>query len=84
LERVVGPRIGRLLALELARAEAVSRARERRRADVLPADGPPWAMLLARQVAPGAGSSIEAREEIRSRLRVIASPRRLALRGDAE
>jgi hypothetical protein len=83
LERVVGPRVGRLLALELARAEAVRRAQDSgRRADVLPADGPPWVMLVARQV-PG-GGSIEAREEIRSRLRVIASPRRLALRGDAE
>jgi hypothetical protein len=88
LERVVGPRVGRLLALELARADAVRRAQDSgRRGDVLPADGPPWVMLVARQVAPGAiarGGSIEAREETRSRLRVIASARRLALRGDAE
>ena len=87
LERVVGPRVGRLLALEMARADAVRRAQDRgRRAEVLPADGPPWVMLVARQVPPraGPGTSIEAREEIRSRLGVIASPRRLALRGDAE
>jgi len=87
LERVVGPRVARLLALELTRADAVRRATDsRRRAEVLPADGPPWVMLVARQIAPGAGTgqSVEAREEIRSRLRVIASPRRLALRGDAD
>ena len=87
LERVVGPRVGRLLALEMARAEAVRRAQDRgRRAEVLPADGPPWVMLVARQIPPraGPGTSLEAREEIRSRLRVIASPRRLGLRGDAE
>ena len=86
LERVVGPRVGRLLALELARADAVRRAQDiGRRTDLLPADGPPWVMLVARQVpGGGTGVSIEAREEIRSRLRIIASPRRLALRGDAE
>ncbi len=87
LERVVGPRVGRLIALEMARADAVRRAQDSgRRAEPLPAEGPPWVMLVARQVAPGAGpgTSIEVREEIRSRLRVIAPPRRLALRGDVE
>jgi purine catabolism regulator len=87
LERVVGPRVGRLLALEMARADALERAQGgRRRAETLPADGPPWVVLVARQVASGTehGSTVEAREEIRSRLRVIASPRRLALRGDAD
>lgn len=87
LERVVGPRVGRLIALEMARVEAVRRAQDSgRRAEPLPAEGPPWVMLVARQVAPGLGpgTSIEAREEIRSRLRVIAPPRRLALRGDVE
>ena len=89
LERVVGPRVGRLLALELARTEAVRRAQDSaRRADVLPPDGPPWVVLMARQGSAGGATSdrasIEAREEIRSRLRVIASPRRLALRGDVE
>jgi purine catabolism regulator len=85
LERVVAPRVARLIALELARADALRRAQDAgRRADALPAEGPPWVMLVARQVSSVAGSSIEAREEIRSRLRIVAPPSRLALRGDAE
>lgn len=87
LERVVGSRVGRLLALELARADAVRRARDTaRRGEALPAEGPPWVMLMARQVPrePGAGATVEAREEMRTRIRALASARRLALRGDAQ
>jgi hypothetical protein len=90
LERVAGARVGRLLALELGRADAVRRAQDASRREALPADGPPWVMLMARQVprdgawAGGADASVEAREEIRTRLRALAPVRRLALRGDAQ
>jgi purine catabolism regulator len=87
LERAVGARVGRLLALELARADAVRRAQDAARRESLPAEGPPWVMLMARQVPRGhggPGSSVEAREEIRARLRALAPVRRLALRGDAQ
>jgi purine catabolism regulator len=86
LERVVGARVGRLLALELARADAVRRAQDTaRRGESLPAEGPPWVMLMARQVPrDGAGASVEGREEMRARIRALAPARRLAMRGDAQ
>ena len=50
LERIAADRIAALLALELARDAAVRQAREEtRRGDPLPADGPPWVVMLARQ-----------------------------------
>ena len=50
LERIAAERVAALLALELARDEAVRQAREEtRRGDPLPADGPPWVVMLASQ-----------------------------------
>ena len=89
LERVAIGRVAGLLALQLARDEAVGRAREgARRAEALPAAGPPWVILLARQRRAGgdedAMSDRDRREATRRELRAIASARRLSLRGDAD
>ena len=94
LERVVTGRIAGLLALELARDEAVGRAIEAARREVLPADGPPWVVIVARQAAlvpaerladggDPARREAERREGLRRELRSLAPARRLSLRGDA-
>jgi hypothetical protein len=84
LERAVLDRIAGLVALEVARQDAVLRARDAsRRTEALPVDGPPWVVLLARQ-RTGGDDSVEARERTRRELRLLAPARRLALRGDAE
>ncbi len=54
LERVATARIAGLLALELARDEALGRAVEIARREPLPADGPPWVVIVARQAPAGA------------------------------
>ena len=94
LERIAGERIAALLALELARDTAVRHAREEtRRGAPLPEDGPPWVVLLARQVAvdvagPGGAPAFaddgSLREATRRDLQRMMSPRRLTLRGSAE
>lgn len=89
LARVALPRVAGLLALELARDEAVRRAADRaRRAEPMPSDGPPWAMLLARQREAGAEddsrAARDAREGVRRELRLLAPARRMSLRGDAD
>lgn len=53
LERVATARIAGLVALELARDEALGRAVEVARQEPLPADGPPWVVIVARQAPPG-------------------------------
>ena len=61
-----------LLALELARDAAVRQAREEtRRGEPLPADGPPWVVLLARQGAADGPDDIAAREATRAELRLL-------------
>lgn len=85
LERIVSERIAAVLALELARDAAVRQAREAtRRGDPLPADGPPWVVLLATQGLADGPDDIAAREETRAELRLLMSPRRLTLRGTSE
>jgi len=89
LGRVTIERIGGLVALELARDEAVRTAADSaRRADALPAAGPPWIVLLARQraAAPADDEATEraARETLRHEVRVLAPARQMALRGDAD
>jgi PucR family transcriptional regulator, purine catabolism regulatory protein len=85
LERMAGERVSTLLALELARDAAVRDAREQtRRAEPLPADGPPWAVIVARQVVTTAPLDAAARERTRAELRALVSPRRLSLRGTSE
>jgi hypothetical protein len=84
LERVVSGRIAGLMALELARDEAVHRALDTsRRAESLPAEGPPWVVLVARQRS-GDGDTLEGREGTRRDLRLLAPARRMGLRGDAD
>lgn len=53
LERVVTARITGLVALELARDEALGRAVEIARREPLPSDGPPWVVIVARQAPAG-------------------------------
>jgi purine catabolism regulator len=86
LERVATGRVAGLLALELARDEAVGRAIEGARRETLPDDGPPWVVLVARQAAAGGTRSMADaadREALRRDLRGLAPARRLTLRGDA-
>ena len=85
LERIAADRIVALLALELAGDAAVRQARdETRRGEPLPADGPPWVVMLASQGAATGPDDIAAREETRAELRLLMSPRRLVLRGSSE
>lgn len=82
LERAAVERIAVVLALELARDAAMRRAQDRRR-EVLPAAGPPWVVLMTRQVGPGEDVPLEERERRRVRVRRLAPASRLVLRGDA-
>ena len=87
LERIAAGRIAAVLALELARDAAVRHAREEtRRGDPLPADGPPWVVVLARQgsAEDGAGSDRSGREATRAELRLLLPTRRAGLRGTSE
>lgn len=89
LARVALPRVAGLLALELARDEAVRGAVDRaRRAEPMPSAGPPWVLVLARQREPGseddAPAAREARDAVRRKLRLLAPARQLSLRGDAD
>ena len=89
LARVALPRVAGLLALELARDEAVHGAADRaRQAEPMPSAGPPWVVLLARQREPGAEDDSDAaragREDVRRAIRLLAPARRMALRGDAD
>lgn len=88
-ERVTCERIAPLLALELQRDAAVRQTREEStRGEPMPADGPPWVVLVARQ-GSGTTPSDEAadlleREETRAQVRMLAPPGRLVLRGSSE
>lgn len=85
LDRAVAERVVGLLALELAREESIRRARDAaRRSEALPADGPPWVVLLARQAPPAGPVTLEGREAVRRDLQLLAPRRRLSLRGDAQ
>lgn len=89
LGRVTLPRVAGLLALELAREEAVRGATDRaRRPEPIPSAGPPWVVVLARQREPGAEDDAPAarssRDAVRRALRLLAPARRMSLRGDAD
>jgi PucR family transcriptional regulator, purine catabolism regulatory protein len=88
LARVTLPRVAALVALELARDEAIRGAVARaRRTEPLPPAGPPWVVILARQREPGgedAPSGRETREAARRAIRLLAPARRMTLRGDAD
>jgi hypothetical protein len=83
LERVVSGRVSRFLALLLGRAADASATALERAAGGLPADGPPWVVLLARQIDRATPQTVEERERLRGELRRTEPVRRLALRGDA-
>ena len=89
IARVTLPRVAGLLALELAREEAVRGAADRaRRAEPMPTAGPPWVVVLAGQREPGgeddAPAARDAREALRRAVRLLAPARRMSLRGDAD
>ena len=90
LERIVAERVTAVLALELARDAAVRSAHEASRRDPLPADGPPWVLLLARQgglegdESAGNAQVIAGRDAQRAELRSLLSPQRVTLRGTSE
>lgn len=83
LERATSQRVAALLALELDRAELRHGRSPDRTAEPLPAAGPPWVSVVARQVPARAAVSLEERERVRLEVRRLAPPRRMALRGDA-
>lgn len=85
LERIAVDRLVALLALELARASAVRQVRDEvRRGESLPAAGPPWVVILARQVPAGSADELAARDQVRDELRRLVPARRLRLRGTSE
>jgi hypothetical protein len=85
LEQAAADRLAGVLALELARDAEVRQARDEvRRGDPLPADGPPWVVLVARQQLAEGPDDIAAREETRAELRLLTPGRRLTLRGTSE
>lgn len=84
LERVATERVAALLALALGRAASGGRALAGGgREDLLPGDGPPWIVLMGRQLLAGAEGGVEEREQVRRRIARLAPARRLRLRGDA-
>lgn len=85
LERVVAERVAGLLALEMRRGGASLGAPDGSRAAIhhLPAEGPPWVSLVARQLHLDRPSSVDEREQLRAEIRRLEPGRRLALRGDA-
>jgi PucR family transcriptional regulator, purine catabolism regulatory protein len=89
LARITLPRVAGLLALELAREDAVRGAADRaRRAEPMPSAGPPWFVILARQREPAAEddstAARERREATRRAIRLLAPARRMSLRGDVD
>ena len=86
LDRAVAERVAPLIALELGRSSASPGRGVPARGEGLPEDGPPWAVIVGRQVGAAsdgvATPTREERERIRERLATLAPARRLALRGD--
>ncbi len=83
LDRAVAERVAPLLALEMGRQVVARRPRGSGRSESLPAEGPPWIVVIGRQIVPGEDAPAEERERRRERLARLAPPRRLLLRGDA-
>lgn len=81
-ERVGLERIATVVALALGGAPVEPTPAGGR--EVLPAVGPPWVVLIARQAGEGvADERLETREQLRREVRLYAGPDRLVLRGDA-
>ena len=85
LERVAAQRVAGLLALEMRRGAMAGDGSDGSRSATrhLPAEGPPWVSLVARQLHLDRPSSVEERDELRAEIRRLEPGRRLALRGDA-
>lgn len=83
-ERIAAERVAGLLGVELARGAARQATDEQRRRDPMPADGPPWVVLLASQDRPDGPPDLGLREAVRGEVRMLFSDRRIALRGSAE
>jgi hypothetical protein len=80
-ERIACERVAPLLALEIVRVAAELPANAGRgEARTLPADGPPWVAIAARQPRPHETDVPALRREIR----LLAGPRRFMLRGSNE
>jgi purine catabolism regulator len=80
-ERIACERVAPLLALEIVRVAAELPANAGRgEARTLPAEGPPWVAIAARQPRPHETDVPALRRE----LRLLASPRRFMLRGSNE
>ncbi|MEY4388654.1 MAG: hypothetical protein RLZZ432_373 [Chloroflexota bacterium] len=80
-ERIACERVAPLLALEIVRVAAELPANAGRgEARTLPADGPPWVAIAARQPRPHEADVPALRRE----LRLLAGPRRFMLRGSNE
>lgn len=84
LERTIARRVGPLLALALGHVTPAAGRPRPPRPEGFPAAGPPWVVLMARQGGPGEADTREAREALRARVRRLAGPRHLQLRGDAD
>ncbi len=82
LERMATSRVVALVALEVARAQQAAAPADRQ-TDGLPAGGPPWVVLVARQIDATLPATPEERERLRDDLRRTEPARRLSLRGDA-
>ncbi len=80
-DRIACERVAPLLALEIVRVAAELPANAGRgEARTLPAEGPPWVAIAARQPRPHETDVPALRRE----LRLLASPRRFMLRGSNE
>lgn len=80
LERIASARVAPFLALSLA---GPGRVRPGRGGERMPSDGPPWVVIVARQVLPSSDATLIEREDLRASVRQLAPARRLTLRGDA-
>lgn len=82
-ERVAIERISTVISLALGAAASGEPLPAGSR-EALPAAGPPWVVLVARQSGEGvADDRLETREQLRRDIRLFAGPDRLVLRGDA-
>lgn len=82
-ERVAIERVATVIALALG-VVATGEPLPAGSRESLPAAGPPWVVLVARQSGEGvADDRLESREQLRRDVRLFAGPDRIVLRGDA-
>lgn len=82
LDELAARRVTGLLALELGHGARVG-TDEAVRAEQLPSAGPPWLVIVARQLDDARPTTHEQRQRLRHDLLRSEPPNRLALRGDA-